>query len=473
MIRKIRDFLDKRLGIRFKLIFEGIFVGLAVGIVIVSFRYLLDLSDLFRANLYVLLKSGPWWITICWFLLLVLIGLVLGQICLKEPLIGGSGIPQVKGILLGRIKVKWLPVLIGKFCGSVLAAGAGLSLGRGAPSIQLGAAVAQGLSRILGRLRLEEKYLITSGAAAGLAAAFNAPLAGVVFVLEEIHKGFSPILLSCTLAAALTSDFISQYFFGQRPIFYFENLPTLPLNHYLYLIALGFVVGIFGLYFNYCLLKSLDFYNKLRIAVQYRQIIPLIIAGIIGFFLPETLGGGQNLINTLGSSSLALSTLVVLVLVKFYLTMISYGSGAPGGLFIPLLVTGALAGNIFGIIVIDFFHVEAQYLHNFIILSMAAYLTAIVKAPISGAILITEMSGSFSHFLATSTVCLSAYLISDLFKSQPIYEVLLKRMLVKQGDTGYVGDNHNKAIIEIPICLGSGLDRKRVKILHGRKTVFL
>lgn len=168
------------------------------------YRIMLEKAESLRKEIYVFLQTGGFWATVLWFTALVLIAYFLGIIVQKEPMTGGSGIPQVKGVLLRQLKMNWLTVVIGKFIGGVLAIGAGLSLGREGPSIQLGAAVGQGVSRLLGRLRIEEKYLITSGASAGLAAAFNAPLAGVIFALEELHKSFSPIVLTSAIAASLT-----------------------------------------------------------------------------------------------------------------------------------------------------------------------------------------------------------------------------------------------------------------------------
>ena len=145
-----------------------------------------------------------------------------------EPLSGGSGIPQVKGNILGLYKTVWWRILLAKLVGGIVGIGAGLSLGREGPSIQLGAMTGQGLSRSLGRTRMEERYLISSGAGAGLAAAFNAPLAGVIFTLEELHKNFSAVVLLPTLAAALTATVISHGFFGTQRIFTITGIAYFP-----------------------------------------------------------------------------------------------------------------------------------------------------------------------------------------------------------------------------------------------------
>lgn len=455
--------LNRWLDFRLKLFFEGILVGLVAGLVVVLYRYVLDKADLLRNSTYALLHKMPWWTIVLWFIVLLTIGLLLGYISKKEPMLSGSGIPQVKGQLSGDLTINWFKVILGKFIGGVLAIGAGLSLGREGPSVQIGSAIGHGLGKSMGRLKIENKYLITSGASAGLAAAFNAPLAGVIFALEEMHKNFSPIVLTSAMAASLTADFICQEFLGQKPIFNFTNLTTLPLKYYFYLIILGIIIGCFGVFFNYSLVKTMSFYRKLRLPIILKPIIPLMFAGILGFTLPEILGGGHELVNSLEGGKIALTTLLILVTAKFIFTMISYGSGVPGGIFLPLLVIGALTGNIFGEVATQLFNLDSNFINNFIILSMAAYFTAIVKAPITGAILITEMTGSFSHLLAMATVSATAYIVTDILKSKPIYDKLLEVMLTNRGSLNIQDNHHKKIIIEAPICLGSKLDQKRVK----------
>lgn len=457
--------LNRWLDFRLKLFFEGILVGLVAGLVVVLYRYVLDKADSLRTSIYGFLHNMPLWTIALWFLILLAVGLLIGYISSKEPMISGSGIPQVKGQLSGDLTVNWFNVIIGKFIGGVLAIGAGLSLGREGPSVQLGSAIGHGLGKSMGRLKIENKYLITSGASAGLAAAFNAPLAGVIFALEEMHKNFSPIVLTSAMAASLTADFICQQLLGQSLVFNFTNLTALPLKYYFYLIILGIIIGCFGAFFNYSLVKTMSFYNKLHLPVVLKPLIPLMIAGVLGFTLPEVLGGGHQLVNSLDGGKVALTTLLILVVAKFLFTMISYGSGVPGGIFLPLLVIGALTGNIFGEVAHYLFNLDANFINNFIILSMAAYFTAIVKAPITGAILITEMTGSFSHLLAMATVSATAYIVTDILKSKPIYDELLEIMLAKKGlgTLNLKEYDQKKIIIEAPVCLGSKLDQKRVK----------
>lgn len=450
-------------GFRLRIFIEGIIVGLLAGTIVVVFRFLLEKADTFREKLFPFLKiHGPVAIMLC-FGGLIALAYFLSFLDKKEPLAGGSGIPQVKGELMGFIKMNWLKVLVVKFFGGFLAIGAGLSLGREGPSVQLGAAAAKGLSRSLGRLRIEEKYLITSGASAGLAAAFNAPLAGVIFALEELHKNFSPAVLMSAMSAALTADFISEKVFGQRPIFNVPHLQVFPLNQYLFLIGLGILTGILGVLFNTTLLKTLNLYDQIKVSKGLKIMIPLLVAGILGFFLPQVLGGGNILMDALGQDDYGLKLLFILLIGKFLFTMLSFGSGVPGGIFLPLLVMGALTGDIYGQAVTALFPLDSQFVQNFMIFAMAASFSAIVKAPVTGSILITEMTGSFEHLLALVTVSMMAYIVSDLLKSAPIYDSLLERTLKKQADEKAAQGESPKVITEIAVVMGSSLDGKAVK----------
>lgn len=463
-ISKVYASLADWRSFQFKLFAEGILVGVFSGLAIVAFRFALEMAENLRRAIYSSMSVENWVYIALWFLFLLVIAYGLHRIVIFEPMSAGSGIPQVKGTILGIFKMHWGRILTGKMLGGALAIGAGLSLGREGPSIQMGAVVGQGLSRLLGRTRMEERYLITSGASAGLAAAFNAPLAGVIFSLEELHKNFSSAVLLPTIAAALTADVISQYFFGANPIFQFLGLPILPAKHYGLVILLGTLTGFSAIAFNKVLVKALDCYEKQPWFTGWGKIaVPLMLAGIIGFWLPEILGGGNELVNTLASVPLELSLLCILLVAKFLFTMISYGSGVPGGIFLPLLVIGALTGAIFGDIAIQYEFIDVSYRTNLIILSMAAYFSAVVKSPITGSILIMEMTASFNHMLPLIIISITAYLIADLAKMRPIYDELLSRALAKQGNSPKLSSEKKRMVLEIPVGSGSALEGKLIK----------
>lgn len=446
-----------------KVLFESIFIGLFSGLIVVAYRLAIHESDDFRHYIYDNIKDhNGYWIVIL-FVLLTLIGFLLNKIMKKAPMAKGSGIPQIKGYLMHKLELNWLKDILVKFFGGVLALGAGLSLGREGPSIQIGASTGLGFSKTLKRSNLEERYLITAGASAGLSAAFNAPMAGVMFALEELHRHFSPVLLISSIAASVTADFVSRNFFGLDPIFSFENIQLLPLKYYGYVILLGILIGFLGKTFNFTLLFVQKHYSEnKKIKNHLKIIIPLLISGVIGLTLPQVLGGGSHLIKDLNTSEIVLSMIVILFVVKLLFTALSYGTGVPGGIFLPILVLGALVGKGFGVLLIENDFIAGDYVLNFMTLAMAAYFTAVVKAPITGSILIMEMTGSLGHFLPLIIVSLTAYVVADFVNSKPIYVSLLERFFVSEADTPRK-TKKGKAILEMHVAFGSEIEHKKLR----------
>jgi len=464
MIKKfLNNVIVHERGFRMKLVGEGVLVGIFAGFVVIFFRMVLGKAEEFRTMIIEIIKQKPNLIGL-WFLFLIAAAFLVAYLLKKEPLISGSGIPQVQGALQGKLGMNWLRIILNKVLGGIISIGAGLSLGREGPSIQLGAAAGKGVSRILRSLKIEEKYLITSGASAGLAAAFNAPLAGVIFSLEEVHKHFSPLILLSAMSASLTADFISKQFFGLNPVFNFNKLSPMPLSCYGCILILGIITGICGVIYNKTLLKTQDMYTKLKwLPAHYRPIIPFILAGVLLMILPQVLGGGHNIIESLIHGSYGMKMMIIIFLVKFIYSMISFGSGAPGGIFFPLLVLGALTGAIYNSALVSLLGFQEGYMENFIILAMAGYFTAIVRAPITGSILIMEMTGSLSHLLSLSLVSMVAYITADFLKSEPIYESLLERIVKNNKKAEEESESSGKIIIEVPVCADSQIDNKMLK----------
>lgn len=426
---KTNDVWKRARRIPVMLITEGLCVGLVGGFVVLLYRVALTFAGDWLVKILSYMKGNPFRCVV-WFLILAALAWIVGKLVKWEPMISGSGIPQVEGEIAGRLSQNWKRVLPAKFAGGFLCMLGGLSLGREGPSIQLGAMAGQGISRALGRGKREEKFLMTCGASAGLSAAFHAPLAGMMFAVEEIHKTFSIPILLPVMTASVTADYIASHILGLDPVFRFQITEYLPQNYYWLLILLGILVGVSGVFYNWGMLKAQELYRKIPFMKETgRLLIAFLTAGVLGIVMPWVLGSGSGLIVSLTQGEMVLGMVVLTLVMKFLFSAVSFGSGAPGGIFFPLLILGALIGAVFAMAGVEFFGLAPVYVNNFVLLGMTGFFTAIVRAPLTGIILLFEMSGSISQMLSLSIVSVTAYIVATLMRSEPIYDSLLKRIL--------------------------------------------
>lgn len=449
------------------LIGEGILVGALAGLIVLMYRVALEYADKWLRIALEYAAKGFVNMAV-WFLLLIVMSLIVGRLVSYEPLISGSGIPQVEGEVIGLVNQSWWRIITAKFLGGFLCILGGLALGREGPSIQLGAMAGKGFSKSLKRGKTEERFLITCGAGAGLAAAFHAPLAGVMFSLEEIHKNFSASAIVSVMTASLTADLLCSMTLGTEAVFEFHIVHALPTGYYWMIAALGIILGLLGAFYNWFTLKVQELYNKAKFLSNTTKVmIPFLCAGILGFTFPQLLGSGHALIEYLTTADVALGTAVLILAGRFLFSAVSFGSGAPGGIFFPLLVLGGFIGGVFAIIGTSFFGLDPTYVNNFVLLAMAGYFAAIVRAPLTGIILIFEMTGSLNQMLSLSVVSIVAYIVADLLKSRPIYSSLLERLMQKQGRDASVlgGDDRmkQKVLMNFVVKHGSCPDGSFIK----------
>lgn len=493
--------LRRRDNFKYELVLEGVLIGLITGALISVFRLMLMGADAIRGRLVEFAVSGAdgnmpvWASAVITAVVIVIVAVVISVLLGVEPDIAGSGIPQAEAELKGQKDMCWYRVILCKAAGCALAIGGGLALGREGPSIQLGSMVGKGVSRAVHRLLTEERLLITCGAGAGLSAAFGSPLAGAIFALEELHRNFSAEILLSTMAASAASDFIAANVFGLTPVFGFDISHGLPLRYYWVVLIAGICTGLLGVIYN----RTIDAMQNLFAGIGRasasiagrmlrkraynlsdsrlsifgekasrlgRLLSAFALAYILIFIYPIALGSGSHLVGEISRGEFTLGALIVLIAVKFIFSTASFGSGSPGGIFLPLLVLGALTGGIISR-VLGLFGFDQEYITALVVVSMAGYFSAIVRAPVTGVILITEMTGDFTCLLPLVLSALIAYLIAEGLGAEPIYTQLLNK---NQRTSAGIGQTRRmklsirdrKTIIDADVHVGSYMDGRSV-----------
>jgi H+/Cl- antiporter ClcA len=442
-------------GLKWRVAVKGVLTGFVSGLLVILYRIGNDYGNETSLKVFSYIREHPEAAAV-WVIAAVGAGLILAWLIRREPMATGSGIPQVEGQLLAGMKMKWPSILAVRLLGGTLASFFGLSLGREGPSVQIGASGSQALAKKLSSNKLEKNYLITGGAAAGLSAAFNAPLSGIMFALEEVHRSFSPAVLIAATTASLTADIVSKYVFGLKPVLNFTATPQLPVSLYLWLIPLGLLSGLAGAAMNGVLLSFQKLYDKMP--AWLRPVLALLMVLPCGLLLPQVLGGGQGLIEfaELGDGNLLF--LLLLLAVKMLFTGSSFGSGIPGGIFMPILSVGALSGGALGLVA-EHFGMPAQYVADFAVCAMAGALAGSVRAPVTSILLTAEMTGTLIHLLPVAACSFLAMILCDMMKVEPIYEALLDRI---QEKSGISSETKAGSLIEIPVELGSEVAGKTI-----------
>lgn len=409
------------------MIAEGVLAGAVGGMAAILYRTALNCAGKWMSRAILFIKGNPLRIA-GWFAVLMLLAVIVGQLVRWEPMIAGGGIPLVKQEINGLLVRHWKRVLSAKIAGGFLCILGGLSLGRCGPSIQLGAMAGQGVSQILKRGEEEERCLMTCGAGAGLAATFHAPLAGMIFALEEIYRGGSILLFIPVLAAAITADFISNCIVGPYPVFQFTFQSALPQKYYWMLLLLGILLGLLGAFYSWTLLKIQGLYKKpKKLNETGRLMIAFFLSGVLGLLMPSVLGSGSELIVSLTEGRLLLGAAVLALVVKFLFSAVCFGSGAPGGNVFPFLTLGALSGGIFAMVCVEVFSLDPAYINNFVLLAMAGYFAAVLRTPITAIVLLFEMSGLVSQMLSLAIVCLTAYVVAEWISPKSMKKILIER----------------------------------------------
>ena len=414
-----------------RLYFVSMFVGLLTGLVAVPYHYLLYYLFHLRSGFFASHPAWYWHIPLFLFSwgILVFVMWLVG----KMPLIGGGGIPQTRGVINGRITYRHPFIeMVSKFVGGILSFSAGLSLGREGPSVQIGSYVGSQVSRWTHILKGEQKQLLAAGAGAGLAAAFAAPLASSLIVIESIERFDAPKTAITTLLAGVVAGAVASMVFPVNPYHLIEV--TEPVFAFFvqmkYFLILAVIVSVCGKFYSSTMNAFRHVYAKVSSPAYVKMFYLVLVAYIISLLQVNLTGGGEQfLLAQAQNGSTQIMWVTAVMLLHFVFSVFSVSSGLPGGSFIPTLVTGGLLGQIVGLVGVRYGIIGQENVSYVMLISMSAFLVAVVRTPLTAIVLITEITGHFEVFYPSVVVGGLTYYFTELLQMKPSNVSLYEDMI--------------------------------------------
>jgi CIC family chloride channel protein len=439
----------------------SIFIGVLSGLLVVSFRVAIQWIKILT------LGSSPHPGQYRLLLVPTVAGLVVAALVQWFfPGARGSGVNQTKAALYiynGYISFK---TVIGKFITSALAIGAGHSLGPEDPSLQIGAGVASMVARRLNLSRQRLRLFAPIGAAAGLAAAFNAPISAILFVIEEVIGQWSAAVLGSIVLSAISSVVVARWFWGSEPMF---RIPSVTLRDPRELTAyavLGVVGGVCSLVFSKALGYLRPRLRSLPRSTHYWQpAVAGLMVGCIGYFgLPQVMGPGYEVMDQAMHGTFAWKLLLVLALFKILATTLSFSSGTPGGMFAPTLFVGAMLGASIGSFEKLYFPHFTGTVGAYALVGMGVLFAGFLRAPLTSVFMVLEVSGNYSIILPVILANTIAYLLSRSLQPVPIFETFTHQ-------DGLELPSMEEQREENPLHIEDALEPLRVPVVQGKDSI--
>ncbi|CAK6500647.1 H(+)/Cl(-) exchange transporter ClcA (plasmid) [Pantoea sp. Nvir] len=415
-------------------------VGVIVGLVGSAFASAVRWVQHWRLSLADPALHSGWTLYALAFVLSALLAMA-GYFLVRRfaPEAAGSGIPEIEGALEELRPVRWWRVIPVKFFGGMGTLGAGMVLGREGPTVQLGGNIGRMVLDLL-RIRSDEARhsLLATGAAAGLAAAFNAPLAGILFIVEEMRPQFRYNLISikAVFTGVIMASIVFRLINGAHPVISVGKLADAPVETLWLYLVLGMLFGMVGVLLNRLIFLCQDTFARLYNGRLWRVVATGGAlgggCGLLALWFAPGAGGGFELIPQATAGHYTFGVLLVIFAVRLFTTLLCFSSGAPGGIFAPMLALGTVLGTAFGVLMADVFPLYHLQPATFAIAGMGALLAASVRAPLTGIVLVLEMTDNYQLILPMIVTGLGATLLAQFLGGKPLYSSLLARTLARQ-----------------------------------------
>ncbi|CAM4382228.1 H(+)/Cl(-) exchange transporter ClcA [Kerstersia similis] len=419
--------------------FLAAIIGTLTGVLGSAFHSLVERSLAWSRHLPETLQlSGPLLYIVMALFSAVMFCAAVALVRRYAPEASGSGVQEIEGAMQGLREIRWQRVLPVKFIGGTLALGAGLVGGREGPTIHMGASIAKAISSRFTLAAEQARALWGAGGAAGLTAAFNAPLASIAFIIEEARDAFpyrintyGAVIIACGFSGLTTTALTGSIPYMSMSA---EHMPTYFLPAF---IVLGLVLGVLGVVFNRAIIAGLNLSQKVGLKVS-PYLIPALLGLIIGPMLilfPEATGGGESLAVALVSNPLPIGLLGLVILLRFFLTAASYSTGVPAGIFAPILALATTSSILFATLLGYVITLPPGAMVAFAAAGMAGLFSSTVRSPLVGIILVLELTGTYALAIPSLLTAVTAHLVAAGLGGKPIYEVLLARTLRLAGQS--------------------------------------
>lgn len=414
-------------------VFVASLAGAVSGALIFFYRLAANYVMGYSVDIYEFMRAKPAFIPLL-FVGLIAAAFMMSFVLRWAPEAAGGGIPRSEGVLKGKLRIRWVRTLIATLIGSMISYISGLSLGNEGPSVQLGTAVGAGANRTIRKKQDGERLVLTGSIAGSFAVATGAPLAGMVFAIEEANQQFSPRLLLSACCGTLWAVGVSEalaYAFGlDGRLLLIGAITTLPFKYIWYAIIIGVVCGLGASGFN----KFSVSVSNLTANLKWKYKTPILLAivfvvtGAVGLIFPDMVGGGHDLMLSIAEGGIVWYMLLAFLWIKLLLITFCAASGATGGMFVPMLVMGALFGGLLaeggtacGI--------ETEYYKVIVLLGICAFLGASIKAPMTAVVFIVEATGSYASTLPAVIAVAVAYAIISLLKVDSLNDTTVMRLI--------------------------------------------
>ncbi len=410
----------------------SLFCGALTGVTIFLFKAAAKKAEELSKSFYSLAKESALYMILL-FAVLLLLAFLMSRIHKAAPECKGGGIPRSEGVLRGTLPFRWFRTFLGTFFGSLVSFFAGVPVGTEGPAVLIGTSLGKFSTHFSKKSSAWDKYVMTGGAGAGFAVATGAPLSGILFTLEEIHKFFSPMLVLnvslSVLAATGVNTLLCQTFQISPNLFTIEALESFQLETIGYLLLLAVLIAAAVGIFDYSILAFRRFTAKGTLRKYPIKLIFLfLLTGILGLYFSDGIYSGHHLILHILDGHMSVFLLAALFIVRMLMMLFITDSGSTGGIFVPTLAIGAVAAALINQLLL-LFGMPEELSTAVIILGMCAFIGGTLRAPMTAAVLFLELTGQFSNLFYIALVIFVVAFLTELLGQIPFYDKALEEMV--------------------------------------------